>query len=166
MICRLGSNQEMDWVTLLMVNCTRHYFRMVAFWTVETTSVSHWILMVSRCSKAAISQFGWYINELIQERRNSIANALELRLSCINPMICSGEWAAISKRMSRDYCILAGLWFGETEPAICRFMKLFVESFSTLEKGITINSPDRAEFACKAILLCGTLDLPAHSLIC
>ena len=29
----------------------------------------------------------WYINGLVQERRNSIANALELRLSCTNPSI-------------------------------------------------------------------------------
>ena len=28
-----------------------------------------------------------YIDGLMQERRNSIANALELRLSCINPSI-------------------------------------------------------------------------------
>ena len=30
-----------------------------------------------------------YINGLVQERRNSIANALELRLSCTNPSILS-----------------------------------------------------------------------------
>ena len=30
-----------------------------------------------------------HINELVQERRNSIANALELRLSCSNPSICA-----------------------------------------------------------------------------
>ena len=30
-----------------------------------------------------------HIDGLIQERRNSIANALELRLSCTNPSICS-----------------------------------------------------------------------------
>ena len=28
-----------------------------------------------------------YIDRLVQERRNSIANALELRLSCTNPSI-------------------------------------------------------------------------------
>ena len=28
-----------------------------------------------------------YINQLMQERRNSIANTLELRLSCTNPSI-------------------------------------------------------------------------------
>ena len=30
-----------------------------------------------------------YIDGLVQERRNSIANALELSLSCINPSILS-----------------------------------------------------------------------------
>ena len=30
-----------------------------------------------------------YIDGLVQERRNSIANALELHLSCTNPSICS-----------------------------------------------------------------------------
>ena len=29
----------------------------------------------------------WYINGLVQERRNSIANALEVRLSCTKPSI-------------------------------------------------------------------------------
>ena len=28
------------------------------------------------------------IDGLVQERRNSIANALKLRLSCINPLLC------------------------------------------------------------------------------
>ena len=31
------------------------------------------------------------IDGLVQERRNSIANALELRLSCINPSKCA-QW--------------------------------------------------------------------------
>ena len=38
-----------------------------------------------------LHQIDIYLNGLVQERRNSIANALELRLSCINPLIgCSG----------------------------------------------------------------------------
>ena len=32
------------------------------------------------------------INGLIQERHNSIANALELRISCTNPSMLSGCW--------------------------------------------------------------------------
>ena len=33
----------------------------------------------------------WYTDELVQERHNSIANALELRLSCTNPSICVAD---------------------------------------------------------------------------
>ena len=33
------------------------------------------------------AQCNLYIDRLVQERRNSIANALELRLSCTNPSI-------------------------------------------------------------------------------
>ena len=32
-----------------------------------------------------------YIDGLVQDRRNSIANALELRLSCTNPSIWCGR---------------------------------------------------------------------------
>ena len=32
-----------------------------------------------------------HIDGLVQEKRNSIANALELRLFCINPSICSSN---------------------------------------------------------------------------
>ena len=35
-----------------------------------------------------IDQTAWYINGLMQKRRNSIANALELRLFCIKSLIC------------------------------------------------------------------------------
>ena len=31
----------------------------------------------------------WWFDGLVQERRNSIANAMELRLSCTNPSICT-----------------------------------------------------------------------------
>ena len=37
----------------------------------------------------------FYINGLVRERRNSIANAMELRLTCTNPWILSrqvGHW--------------------------------------------------------------------------
>ena len=36
-----------------------------------------------------------YIDELVQERRNSIANALDLRLSCIIPPICCWKFGDI-----------------------------------------------------------------------
>ena len=34
----------------------------------------------------------WHFNGLMQERCNSIADALELRLSCIDPSICVLKW--------------------------------------------------------------------------
>ena len=39
----------------------------------------------------------WYINGLLQERRNSIANAMELSLSCTNPLTCTCVPEAVIK---------------------------------------------------------------------
>ena len=36
-----------------------------------------------------LGELGQYINGLVQEKRNSIANALELRLSCTDPSTCT-----------------------------------------------------------------------------
>ena len=44
-------------------------------------------IMVNRKVKVDFAR-DIYIDGLVQERRNSIANALELRLSCTNPSIC------------------------------------------------------------------------------
>ena len=47
-----------------------------------------------------------YIDGLVQERRNSIALAMELRLSCINPSICiviAGQWDWEVGRWGRPY---------------------------------------------------------------
>ena len=38
-------------------------------------------------NKPNITYLLWHFEGLVQERRNSIANALELRLSCTNPLI-------------------------------------------------------------------------------
>ena len=51
-----------------------------------------------------IKQLHDHIDGLVQERRNSIANALELRLSCINPSISSpstkGDWDSAYRAQS------------------------------------------------------------------
>ena len=50
--------------------------------------------MVTRARTRFVAQNGQNkhdIDGLVPERRNSIANALELRLSCINPSICFKE---------------------------------------------------------------------------
>ena len=41
-----------------------------------------------------------YVDGLVQERRNSITNALELRLSCANPSMCP-----LSDEMNRNCCM-------------------------------------------------------------
>ena len=49
-----------------------------------------WLLSVACGFTQAVYNWSWvpdYINGLVQERRNSIADALELRLSCTNPSI-------------------------------------------------------------------------------
>ena len=50
--------------------------------------------------EAMLTQFtNAYIDGSVQERRNSIANALELHLSCTNPSICrtKGRWVNVEK---------------------------------------------------------------------
>ena len=53
---------------------------------------------VSGAQSLAICLQPWqwccYIDGLVQERRNSIANALELRCSCTNPLISLERWPA------------------------------------------------------------------------
>ena len=45
-----------------------------------------------------------YFDALVKERRNSIANALELRLSCTNPSICSD--GSVSHSMTDHICAI------------------------------------------------------------
>ena len=57
------------------------------------------------CNHATLTHWNQveHIDELVQERRNSIANTLELRLSCTNPSLyASVNWVII------DLC--NGLW--------------------------------------------------------
>ena len=41
-----------------------------------------------------------YVNELMQERRNSLAKAQELRLSCTNPSMCYVQLDAVFRNWS------------------------------------------------------------------
>ena len=96
----------------LAPHVTRSSVRMVS--TVELTGPCFpWEMISTTC---AISMFkddrkSWYtleipqiksawlgliLNGLIQERRNSIANTLELRLSCTNPSYCSWSSADLT----------------------------------------------------------------------
>lgn len=70
------------------------------------------------------------------------------------------------KRWSDDNIILAGLWFGYQKPNMLTYLKPFCESMTELYAGIEMYSPDiRKNFTCRAILLCGTSDLPAKAMV-
>ena len=57
------------------------------------------LLEISRVTLRAL-----HIDGLVQERRNSIANAVELRLSCINPSIY-GPCMIVPKKMNENLLI-------------------------------------------------------------
>ncbi|CAC5363251.1 unnamed protein product [Mytilus coruscus] len=69
-------------------------------------------------------------------------------------------------RMKRENMILASLWFGSQKPAMGTFLKPFQHSMKNLYNGIECFSPKRGAFLSKGILLCGTADLPARSILC
>lgn len=72
----------------------------------------------------------------------------------------------IKQRMKAENMLLAGLWFGAVKPAMCTFLKPFVETMKAFAKGIECTSPDRGTFSCRAFLLSATADLPARALLC
>lgn len=71
-----------------------------------------------------------------------------------------------SKRMAKENMIFAGLWFGEKKPAMWTFLKPHTYSFTSLEKGAEMQSPEKGTFHCRGILLACSCDLPARCLLC
>lgn len=69
-------------------------------------------------------------------------------------------------RMKKENMILSSLWFGNSEPSMGTFLKPFQKTMTQLQTGIQCESPEEGKFICRAILLCGTADLPARSLLC
>ena len=70
------------------------------------------------------------------------------------------------KRWCSDNVILAGLWFGVKKPNMLTFLKPFTDSLSVLYSGIKLTSPDIVgNVICRAMLLCGTCDLPAKAMV-
>ena len=69
------------------------------------SSLCHWGI----CRHAAISSCHWsvYIDGLMQERRNSSALAMELRLSCINPSIFCEQ---MTHEIWMNFTIWLNLW--------------------------------------------------------
>ncbi|PIK61500.1 hypothetical protein BSL78_01513 [Apostichopus japonicus] len=72
----------------------------------------------------------------------------------------------LNKRLLKENLIYAGLWFGE-KPAMGSFLKPFHESLKQLkEVGISVKVPsDEEPITVRAIVLCGTCDLPARCLV-
>ena len=69
-------------------------------------------------------------------------------------------------RMKKENMILASLWFGTKKPSMSTFLKPFQETFAEMYDGFQFLSPDIGKFTCRGILLSGTADLPARSLLC
>ena len=62
--------------------------------------------------------------------------------------------------------LLASLWFGDKKPNMSTFLKPFQKSMTEMFEGIECESPSVGLFNCKGIVLCGTADLPARSILC
>ena len=73
----------------------------------------------------------------------------------------------VHKRWCKHNVILGGLWFGPQKPNMLTFLKPFTESFSDLHtNGVEVYSPDISDnFVCRAMLLCGSCDLPAKAIV-
>lgn len=70
------------------------------------------------------------------------------------------------QRMQKENMILASLWYGNKKPSMGTFLKPFLKSLQKMNEGIKCISPERGQFLCRGLLLCGTADLPARSLLC
>lgn len=73
----------------------------------------------------------------------------------------------VHKRWYKQNVILGGLWFGPQKPNMLTFLKPFTESISNLQtNGVEVYSPDiSGNFICRAMLLCGSCDLPAKAIV-
>lgn len=67
---------------------------------------------------------------------------------------------------SKVVVLLSSLWFGNSKPSMGTFLKPFRKTMKQLQTGIQCESPEKGKFICRAIMLCGTADLPARSLLC
>ena len=77
-----------------------------------------------------------HFDGLVQERRNSIANALELRLSCTNPSICDRAFYRIL--MDEMHCNINKGENLETVRRLSFSNRAVGVEFKTLEKYIQI----------------------------
>ncbi|XP_070537248.1 uncharacterized protein [Ptychodera flava] len=71
------------------------------------------------------------------------------------------------ERVKRENLIFAGLWFGTVKPDMLTFLKPFHATFSRLEnEGITVETHTGRKFTSRVLLIAGTCDLPARSMVC
>lgn len=68
-------------------------------------------------------------------------------------------------RMSKTNIIFGGIWFGEHKPLFHIFLKPSIVSINKLYKGVEVTLPDTSRITVRGMLLCGTCDLPAKSLV-
>lgn len=71
-----------------------------------------------------------------------------------------------SKRVNPDFMILGGLWYGSKKPSIISYTEPFLKSLKQMETvGVEIQTLDTT-FTSHVIVIGGTADLPARSLVC
>ena len=68
----------------------------------------------------------------------------------------------INMRFKKQYVLLGGLWFGK-KPEGNIIMQPFQQSLKNLYDGFDVILPDNSPARARAMLLCGTCDLPAKS---
>ena len=70
------------------------------------------------------------------------------------------------KHISKENLILSGIWFGEYKPNMAYFLIPQLESIQFLKKtGINVEWHNKETVTVKAMLLCGTFDMPAKGLV-
>ena len=75
--------------------------------------LNHYLGLFWSVSIPSMCKFMGNISGLVQERRNSIANAMELLLSCTNPSLYACKWWGLS------HCSPCGCWI----PQLCHLQK-------------------------------------------
>ena len=71
-----------------------------------------------------------------------------------------------NKRINPENMILGGLWLGPKKPTMISYTEPFIKTLQKLEtEGIEIKS-NLYTFTCKVIVIAGSADLPAKSIIC
>ncbi|PIK53036.1 hypothetical protein BSL78_10097 [Apostichopus japonicus] len=69
------------------------------------------------------------------------------------------------RRFLKENLIYAGLWLG-SKPAVGTFLKPFLASIKELQDGVEVYVQDKKEIIIvKAVVLCGTCDLPARAVM-